>query len=812
MKPNSYCKMGAATLLSSLAFGFSVSADDSAPALPVPELGLLVEAKVDTRTPLDFSTREPFREEHVYTHYFPVRTWQPAIAAFREDLGEREDGDRNAPRLFRDLPRQLQQLDSVPIDLQIDVAEQAAGFIDPNSDSHIHLDELSRGRSHASGPGYIRELSHELLNLLVAWKVTGEEQYRDFAIGMVEAMQVEFPLDLFTESTASSSGPDVDPHGGAELLKPLAIAYDLLRGEMDETRHLALAQRVSEYIEVQLKRTRASYAAWGSGRAESNWWVPNHNWTAMISGSMGLAALAIEGDLEDFDPMPALWTAYSTVEMWFDKGFEPGGGYLEGNHYVLLGLGFAMPFAEALAVRGGPDLYQHPHLQEALSYIASEMLPENPPQRLNAWNRSGYQPLRWDYSILMLAGVLDQSVGLWIWEEAGAEQSRPLHPLSVLYYPVGMEAVHPTEAGYDPETFYLRRGLVNWRTGWEPDDFFFSFSSGPVFPTMHGQSDENTFHLYAYGEMLAVDSGAAGYDTESKSGILINGQGQARSSGARSVDGFIPAYGKGTAYSYVMGDAKSAYDENNRGEPGVSVGRADRHVIYVKGDTGTSSPSVDAPPYVIFYDDIQHDRRQNEYTWLLITNPGNTLETEPSQVANEGDESLYARVIGRGGNGHAGIHFLYPHELDVRSDRWQRNPRLRVSTQAVNPHFLSILFPYRDEWKDDLPSLRRLDVNGFAAGVMEGEGFTDFIGSSLESEIETGSIRTDAQLLHVRFEGNSESPDGAANGIPSSWIAIGASYLEIDGVELFEHHRPVSLQYHDGTFSPVKFNPEHARD
>jgi hypothetical protein len=771
---------------------------------PLVEKGDLPGAMPLTRTPLDFSMRAPFRNEHGYTHYFPAETWEPSIEAFGARLGEAPAREAHEPKLFADLASQMEHVDNIPERLKQVVLQRANDYLNPASDSFIHFDNLSHGRSSISGPAFVRILNHELLDLLVAWKLTGEERYRDASIEFVASLMRVFPLAGFPDSTAAFSadiyGGAMNPHGASELIKPLAIAYDLLRGEMEPSSHRALAQRLRDYIEIQLQRTRSSIAIQGPDRARSNWWVPYHNWTAMVCGSMGLAALAIEGDLDDFDPMPALWTAYSSLQMWLDKSFEPEGAYLEGNHYTKLGLGNSTPFFKALALRGGPNLLQHPHLSKSLHYVASELLPEPPPMRLNAWNRSNYMPLRWDYFVLVLARALEQPVGLWIWENAG--ETDRLHPLGVLYYPHEMKAERPENAGVDKEMFFLRRGLVNLRSGWGRDDFFFAFSSGPLFPTIHGQSDENTFHLYAYGNMFAVDSGAGGYGTETKSGILINARGQAQSGGSRSVDGFIPAYGQGPAYTYIMGDAKSAYDQNNHGHPGVGVGRADRHVLYVKGNTHSDSSMKEAPPYIVIFDDIQHNEDVNTYSWLLQSAPGNFYDLAGLADRDAKSDGFSISVWGANGKANMKVHFLNPDNFDVKTDIMQGNQRLNVSTRAVNPNFLSILFPYRIEWEDNLPTMRRFYGDGFAGGVLQAETFTDVIACSWSGPIANEGIESDAQMLHLRKD---------ASGKPVHWMVIGATYLKVDGELLLQNPESTGVQFYSNRKFPIQLNEEHAR-
>lgn len=226
--------------------------------------------------------------------------------------------------------------------------------------------------------------------------------------------------------------------------------------------------------------------------------------------------------------------------------------------------------------------------------------------------------------------------------------------MTAFYHPVGMQPSGPVESGVPLVQVYPRRGLVNLRTGWGPDDLMFSFSSGPFFPTTHGQSDENSFHLYAFGEWFARDTGGrsrAAYTAEAHNAVLIDGRGQASSSGSNGVDGRLVAFGDHPAYTYLLGDAKSAYDRNTHGGSGVRVGRADRHVLYVKAQDATDDQGP--LPYFILYDDIQHHYGESNYTWLMHTGEGNGVSL--NLTATRDQPGLQAVSVA-GARGHGSLN------------------------------------------------------------------------------------------------------------------------------------------------------------
>jgi hypothetical protein len=743
--------------------------------------------------PLDFNVRPMMLKEHTYTHYFPQDTWQPQIDALREKLSTKPQGKH--PRLFPSLAEQ--QFRRLPVVIRKTIIQRTNETMRKGSESYLDLTKIGESEAQA---GYARFLNQALLDLLAAWKITNNTSYAQHAERMCRALIEAFPPESETDGLSTEAGQASNPHAVGELLQGLAIAYDLLHSRMDADFRSELAAAMSKYVTIQLIRTRASFGIDGPERVSSNWWVPYHNWTAIIGGSMGLQALVLEGEIEGFDPYPALWTAYSSIEKWLDMGFDEKGATLEGNHYFQFAYAYALPFIEAMRARGGDDLFASEKLKNALDYQAGEMIPVGSPMDFNAWSTSHYTGLRWDYVPLLLARVYNQPLGVWIWEKS--LQLPHLHALSAFYYPIGMQARNPIASQSPLIRFYSQLGMANFRTGWSEDDLLFTFSSGTFHPTTHGHSDENNFTLYAYGERFAVETGPREYGSEAHNTILVDGKGQSPSGGSRGVDGRIVRNADSTAYSYVLGDAKSAYDRNTHGQQGIRLGRADRHIIYVKGNHLTNNPQQDPPPYFIIYDYIQRHYSQSSYTWLLYSDSGNRLSVNPLiEQTHRGENVVHS--IGKNKQNLLELTFLHPKDVELSVDDYKSHPRLKADVKAVNPHFLTVALPVKSDWTKQLPELIRIGNEEFAGGVIEWGSCRDFVAVNICGQINWQGIKSDAKALHLRTDDD---------GKVLNWLAVDAAFLEVKNDVVFRVKEKQSVVFDGKDVLPIKLNTEHSID
>jgi len=138
------------------------------------------------RQPLDFSLRPMMYEEHVHTHYFPEATWEPGTGELRKRLATIPMAPR--PRLFPGL--ESHPFADLPAVVSNTIGGRARAMTTPGSANYLDLNAV--GKEEAN-PAHARFMNQQLLDLLAAWKITGETRYAEYAenfcraVGMLQA-------------------------------------------------------------------------------------------------------------------------------------------------------------------------------------------------------------------------------------------------------------------------------------------------------------------------------------------------------------------------------------------------------------------------------------------------------------------------------------------------------------------------------------------------------------------------------------------------------------------------------------------------
>jgi hypothetical protein len=141
---------------------------------------------------------------------------------------------------------------------------------------------------------------------------------------------------------------------GAALAEVIALIGDELAPEV--------RQRVRQEVE---RRIFKPYLAYG----RDHWWHKGElNWNGVCNGSIGLAFLRLERDLET--QTDALAMVLEGFEAYIATGFEADGGSIEGVGYWNYGLLYYVIVAELLReITGGDfDLLAQPRMKEIAAY------------------------------------------------------------------------------------------------------------------------------------------------------------------------------------------------------------------------------------------------------------------------------------------------------------------------------------------------------------------------------------------------------------------------------------------------------------
>jgi len=218
-------------------------------------------------------------------------------------------------------------------------------------------------------------------------------------------------IDLFAAET------------GAALAETLYLTGD----------HLALEvrQRIRQEVERRIFKPYLAYA-------RDHWWFKGAlNWNGVCNGSVGLAFLRLEKDVETL--ADALTLVLEGFEAYIATGFEPDGGSIEGVGYWNYGLMYYVTVAELLReiTRGELDLLAQPNLRAIAAYPPGMALAA-PNRFINFGDSTETQTLS--------AGVVNRLA-----ERTGVDDLRAL-----LVPPGG--AAHVSEAGHVTPTHARRFG------------------------------------------------------------------------------------------------------------------------------------------------------------------------------------------------------------------------------------------------------------------------------------------------------------------------------------------------------------------
>jgi hypothetical protein len=721
--------------------------------------------------------RKNINVRHFYDYYSPLKTRTEGIEELKKLLSD--SVPKIHPRLFftldelQDIKRRI---GSDPVkSIVTKIQQRADSYLDKGDKNYVDPYDLVNSVVAGVGKDQLapllgRRLTVVLEDLCLMWLLTDNEMYAKHASLILEQLCQYYGAD-----SVLMKGARFAPHAMGEMVYGVAIAYDWLYGYLDSGVQKSLAEFMAGYLKSMREYTERSNA----------FWIPHHNWSGIVGGGMGLAALAIEGAIEGFDVYPYMWLAYDTIDLWLEHGFDPKGAAFDGSGYLHLGLSFAVPFAEALKLRGGPSLYDNESLENVIPYLVGEVVPGM--DVYNALIRGYYRKEEYGFIPLKLAQEYNNPLGVWLWERVytGA------YPLSVIWYPIGMQSTTPEEAGEPLANYYDKRGHVNFRTGWAEDDLSFTLTSSPYYPGNHSESDKNHFTLYAYGNWFAIDCEGSEPLTEAHNGVLIDGQGQVPSGGGKGVDGIITSFADSGVYGFAKGDAAAAYQRDWDGAKGLPVVVADRYALYVKGNHKTELPSTDPFPYIVIFDDIQKLKDEAKYTWLLHTENG-IVDVCPGDD-DRGPNTF--QLISSRTEDVLEVIFFNPTDFDlgatiIGSPRFPSHPRIEVSTHAINPYFLSVLLPIREMWKKGLPTPSNLNGDGYVGGQLLWGDYRDVMLVSTSGEISHEIIKSDAKFVHVRLD---------ANGNVKSWIVIGATRLKIDDNQVLKEKEKGNYIYDGST-------------
>ena len=235
------------------------------------------------------------------------------------------------------------------------------------------------------------------------------------------------------------------------------------------------------------------------------------------------------------------------------------------------------------------------------------------------------------------------------------------------------------------------------------------FYSRPAGGYDHSFRMDNSFDIFAYGQVLAHGGGGTkngdkfGHASMSHNTVLINGRGQTHSQSRAPYSARLLAYEDHSDFKYFAGDATNAYASS------TGLQRFVRHVLFMRG------------AYFIIYDDLSA-KEPAKYQWLYHLHPnaeefnvlpGHGFDLKVNGVRMQVQHVSHASNLEiENRQGDMGRRNPFTRE-DYRRARRRRKFRKRnaavrdssryahhiwvnTASQALDHHFLTILYPYKD--------------------------------------------------------------------------------------------------------------------
>lgn len=531
------------------------------------------------------------------------------------------------------------------------------------------------------------------------------------------------------------------------LTKLVATGYDWLYDWLSDRDRIYLRMVLIE------KGIEPIYREWidPERRLHEGAWC---NWWAVMSGAGGTAAVILDGDEPTGEWIPGFkralleWFNYPGGRSiaWFGYDitsthatFGRDGGYSEGLSYLNYALQYALYFLYALRDKYGDATWSEiPQLRGVSDFWLHSTFGGSPAQVVNF--NDGGSSLPSPEVVAGLAGLLRDPNLQWY--------------LTTHYEcvdtPHGLLAFNPRLVPCAPDRntrtrIYRDLGWALARSGWEQQDVFFAFKSGPVFS--HGHYDAGSFILAVGNETLLHDPGTCDYGypqhkgyfmtTRAHNTVLIDDQGQ---SGDASLKPVLHT----DDYFHVVGNLAPAYRVEG-------VNEFLRHAVF-SPRTGT----------LVIMD--RFDVGGAAVDWLL--HPGTQrFEHEGSTLRVDGEHASVKALV------------VYPEE-EVRWTREQgwvgKVPKpadyLRLSVSESGQMFMVVLAPWTHGQAE--PCIEATSSGDYCGVLVKREDVYEYwfcrVGSGagesmLRVELAADIVLTsDAEYVYMCFSDQQETIDTVA--------------------------------------------------
>lgn len=489
------------------------------------------------------------------------------------------------------------------------------GIFIRNADEVVNSDvyEGSRARTYLENAG----------KTSFAYIITGEEKYVERAISEAMAIVNGFIPEENGEKVWYNpthrnwnKGADLST---AEVTYALAMVYDWCYDAMSPVERTKIKDAI---VEKGLKHYLHSIE-----RDGQDFWVGNpvSNWAGVLSGGMGLGALAIYNESEE--ARKAVEYAQKYVHEFLDHVFLEDGGGHEGIMYARYGQLFSLYFlmAEQRLFGFDPDFWETFNEKLAGYWDVYLYAPDEGYANFNNMNEGTFQEL-WGRNHRSFGGP-SSDINALMENLAGGD------PL--LLWAADNGAPRFYWEGASPWFFLWRRGEPGYVAAdkkpelqdavlfrgaghaiFQSDRLWLAYNGGWISDASHNNRDIGSFVLAVDEERLINDPGYGDGHAMNHSTIFINGKDQIRGRAGEYLN-----FGSGKNFHYLATDLTNVYEKND-------LDKFIRHMLMVDGK------------YIVMLDEVKV-KNNAEMEWRLQTRSEARAFGNGHAVINGEDHRMY---------------------------------------------------------------------------------------------------------------------------------------------------------------------------
>ncbi len=388
------------------------------------------------------------------------------------------------------------------------------------------------------------------------------------------------------------------------------------------------------------------------------------NWDILYNGALGLAALALVGEMDDAEAWDAIRQARDYYLRIVEKKVESPD--TEGLAYSS-SLNHAARFADVLKrVTGDDEFFRHPYVSEYIPrWVAYFMSPDGR-GCVNFADAGGY-PKPFTTLLKLLSNNYDNGLAGWLLEQMSIGDGSNFE--GIIYGNPNRKAT-PPPAQWPTSALVENIDWAALRSGWEDDATFLAFKCSSS-KHGHDHKDAGNFVVNISGQWLATDLGYGSFrnkvegiysrGTAGHNCILVDGTTQSRR------EGQITEFFTSEALDYALGEAANCYDEG-------LLDKFLRRVIFVK------------PDYYLIWDELAA-AEPHHYQWLLHADKQARWRWDGEEP--ERGQSRRARTLTiMKPTAELECEVLFPLQVEASYDCWpgtEANYQAFMSLQAPEP-------------------------------------------------------------------------------------------------------------------------------